>query len=69
MQKFEQVVVRYDNSSFTNNNLIKLNLYFSDIIEEVKRSDLNIMNFSDTYDQDQSNQRNQRQLSFDFSKQ
>ena len=44
MQKFKQIVVRYDHSSFTNNNSIKLNLHSSDIIKEVKQLNLNIMN-------------------------
>ena len=47
MQKFEQIVVRYDDSSFTNDNLIRSGSHPSDITEEVERSDLNMMNFSD----------------------
>ena len=54
MQKFEQVVVRYDDSSFTNNNLIKSDLHSSNIIEKMKRSNLNMINSFNT--QDQSNQ-------------
>ena len=50
MQKFEQVVVKYDDSSFTNDNSIKSNSHSSDIIKEVKRSDLNIMNSFDIQD-------------------
>ena len=46
MQKFEQAVVKYDDFSSTNNNSIKSNSHSSDIIKEVERSNLNMMNFS-----------------------
>ena len=47
MQKFEQVVVKYDDSSFMNDNSIKLNSHSSNITEQVKRLDLNMMNSFD----------------------
>ena len=67
MQKFEQVVVKYDDPFFTDDNSIKSNSHSFDITEEVKRSDLDMMNSFDT--QGQSDQQSQRQFFFDFNEQ